>query len=73
MEELFKELVTIIKQKPHLKARIYLAQTMQGAKDLFIMACCADCFDALQRHGYYGRVSDETVQGFYECMKGQKL
>ena len=52
---------------------MYLAESLQGAKDLFIMACCADYFDALERHGFYGRLTDETVQGFYEFMKGQKL
>lgn len=73
MEELFAALLAMIKQKSHLRERIYLAETPQGAKDLFIMVCCADCFEALERHGYYGRLTDEIIQGFYEFMKGQKL
>jgi hypothetical protein len=73
MEALFKELLTVIKQKSHLRERIHLAETLQGAKELFIMACYADYFDAVGRHGYYGRLTDETVQGFYEFMKGQRL
>lgn len=66
MEELFEKLLTLIKQKSHLKERLYFAKTLQGAKDLFIMACCTVCFEALERHGYYGRLTDEIVWGFYE-------
>ena len=73
MEEFFEELLLVIKQRPHLSERVHLAETLQGAKDLFIMACCADYFRALERHGYYGRLQDEMIQAFYEFMKGQKL
>lgn len=69
MEELFEDLLTLIKQKPHLKERLHFAKTLQGAKDLFIMACCADGFEAVERHGYYGRLTKEIVLGFYEFMK----
>lgn len=73
MEEFFKELLLIIKQRPHLRERVHLTETLQGAKDLFIMACCADYFHALERHGYYASLQDEMIQAFYEFMKGQKL
>lgn len=72
MEELFEALLMLIKQQSHLRARIHFAKTLQSAKDLFIMACCTDCFEAVKRYGYYGRLTDEIVQGFYEFMKGQK-
>lgn len=73
MEVLFLALLTVIKQKSYLRERIHLAESLQGAKDLFIMACCADYFDALERYGFYGKLTDEIVQAFYEFMKEQKL
>lgn len=73
MEKLFQELFRVIQQHSFLRERLPLADTVQDAKDLFIMACYADCFDAVARHGYYGGLTDEITNGFYEFMKGQKL
>lgn len=73
MEELFEELLISIKQKWYLRERVHLAETLEGAKELFIMVCCADSFDAVGRHGYNGRLTDEIIERFYEFMKGQRL